>query len=1209
MKKQLLVVVFFVATLCAGYAQKTVFKPAEWSRPGTDLYGRLSDTRSYQSENFVLFWGDAVGNDPTTATPADRRFNPRSVCDTLEYIYTRLVKELKFCSDAPNTNLGKYKIIIVMLGTFGPNGPQGFAFGGAYEGVIGAMWVDPGAVKDGGALSHELTHSLQSMIGIQENPNPGGGFVGYDPAGFFYEGHANYMRSLVYPRMAITDIPRWFGTRHFHWSSTRHHYANYRLLYHIGYDMTTRLWKESTRNEHPLVTLRRLKGYSQNQLNDFMYEYVRREPTLDYAIDKNGNPSNGPESYGAILRNEENRIRNQEPHHQWKKYTILNKVEGSADRYIVPDDWAPQDYGFNIIPLYPTCTTPTKKVTVKFKGHTTANNTAGWRYGFVAARADGTIARYSDTYAANEAEISFEVQPGESQLYLVVMGAPTTHTSYVWEPGWPKIKRYPYELRIANALPEGYQANFRSTWKVNGRVHPNGGGWVTNNTTISNSVYVGPKAIVRGGNYSGNVRIEGTAWIEGATMRDNVVVKDHAQVFRGTYSGSALIQNNAILYDCNVSGNATVQGNALEFGVTFGNSVIVGGDAEITSCSTNGVYLQFPHGNNRRANCDGKGASDASNVDVNVPVTLFSEAQMNFSTPPTCTTTNCTATISPGVPTALCAGDSLVLTASAGVSYKWLRSGVQVGTQAIYIVRTAGTYQVEVTNAAGCTAVSANVEVTLNALPQPVVTTNGATTFCEGGKVLLSVGSAASYRWFRNNAQVSTASSYEASTTGQYAVEVTTSQGCKAMSPVVAVVVSPIPAAPVVGAGVVYCKNAPAATLSATGTGLKWYEVATGGNPLPQAPVPATHTAGTRLYYVTQSVAGCEGPRASIQVSVHELPQATVSAGGALTFCTGGSVQLTASEAVAYSWKNGNTQVSTARVYTATTSGAYTVELTNAQGCKAVSAPSVVSVQASVTWYADADGDGKGDPQVSVQSCVQPEGYVANNTDLCPADQHKEVPGNCGCGNTESSCLDCAGVANGTASLDDCGICVGGTTGKTPCTPGNVAGINGPGCIQPGVPYVFTLHTDQPVTNSNWWSNGDVVVVTDPTDSKKATFTFSPHNSSTVTITAGAGFSQAPWYMQYAKEVQLGGCATAPAARASVLTTPQPFEHTTVVALDNQELLRSIRVVNAAGYEVLNIPNVNAREFVLGHGLPAGMYTVIVHTATGIHTTKVIKMP
>ena len=71
---------------------------------------------------------------------------------------------------------------------------------------------------------------------------------------------------------------------------------------------------------------------------------------------------------------------------------------------------------------------------------------------------------------------------------------------------------------------------------------------------------------------------------------------------------------------------------------------------------------------------------------------------------------------------------------------------------------------------------------------------------------------------------------------------------------------------------VYYCINDTANPLSAIGTNLLWYTTATGGVGSATAPTPITVATGTTTYYVTQTINGCEGPRASIAVLISEPP-------------------------------------------------------------------------------------------------------------------------------------------------------------------------------------------------------------------------------------------------------------------------------------------------------------------------------------------------
>ncbi|MCE6988598.1 T9SS type A sorting domain-containing protein [Dyadobacter sp. CY323] len=82
--------------------------------------------------------------------------------------------------------------------------------------------------------------------------------------------------------------------------------------------------------------------------------------------------------------------------------------------------------------------------------------------------------------------------------------------------------------------------------------------------------------------------------------------------------------------------------------------------------------------------------------------------------------------------------------------------------------------------------------------------------------------------------------------------------------------INAIPAAPTATSPVVYTQGATAVALSATGTGLLWYDADNGGTGSGAIPVPSTATVGTKSYYVSQtSAAGCESARTKIDVTVN----------------------------------------------------------------------------------------------------------------------------------------------------------------------------------------------------------------------------------------------------------------------------------------------------------------------------------------------------
>ncbi|MFN8319602.1 MAG: T9SS type A sorting domain-containing protein [Saprospiraceae bacterium] len=122
-----------------------------------------------------------------------------------------------------------------------------------------------------------------------------------------------------------------------------------------------------------------------------------------------------------------------------------------------------------------------------------------------------------------------------------------------------------------------------------------------------------------------------------------------------------------------------------------------------------------------------------------------------------------------------CMGDSIKLVANGGNQYLWSNT---MSTKEI-IVKEPANYQVIVTDANGCSAISLSTLVVVDTLPHILVNVLGSLQFCDGDSVVLEAQNADTYVWSNgaNSHRIAIKNS------GSYDVTGTNSYGCKSVSP------------------------------------------------------------------------------------------------------------------------------------------------------------------------------------------------------------------------------------------------------------------------------------------------------------------------------------------------------------------------------------------------------------------------------------------
>ncbi len=278
-------------------------------------------------------------------------------------------------------------------------------------------------------------------------------------------------------------------------------------------------------------------------------------------------------------------------------------------------------------------------------------------------------------------------------------------------------------------------------------------------------------------------------------------------------------------------------------------------------------------------------------------------------------------TISVSRPTTICLGDSVILTSSFAGRNVWSNGDT---TRSI-TARVAGNYSVRAVNGNCTTAGTLPIEIIVTPPPVgPTVTVAGVTRFCEGGSVVLTSSIPTGNQWSNG----ATTQSITVSTSGNYFVQQRVGTCLSSATDTIEVTVFPTPARPLVvfGRPTTFCEGDSTVLVAPLASSYIWSNGATSQ----QITARATETYTLR----TVDSNGCTSLISTpIPVVVNPLPpQPTITASGALQFCEGVTVTLTAPISAGYIWSNGATTAS----ITVNTSQTITLRILSAAGCTSI---------------------------------------------------------------------------------------------------------------------------------------------------------------------------------------------------------------------------------------------------------------------------------
>lgn len=387
--------------------------------------------------NVAIFWDRAMGRDPLQYKYS---FDKNKLLTACEEVYAFLTNQLKFAT-SPNSYGNKYKLLI-----FVKNEGNGTAYGGGDHNV-GKLWLNPGRINENEnylIIYHEMCHSFQYITAF-DGAAPLRGYQG----GSFYEMTSQWALLRKYPDWGVNQershFSDYINQTHLAMGHEDNEYHNPFMLEYWankhGEDFISRIWQNSTADDEGtyIKTYMRLTKTLQTAFNAEVYDAAAHFINWDLP-----HIHDSYAQYGGTNVHE----------CELKKVAGNFRISNTVTAYS-PKGRCPQNYGYNGIKL--KVPSGTSEITINFRGLTNVGGfdvkneeSAEWRFGFVAVKRDGTVDYGTPTVAGatKQHTASYNVPNTTIHLWLVVAATPKTFIKTVGN-------EWPYEFSLTGTEPDG----------------------------------------------------------------------------------------------------------------------------------------------------------------------------------------------------------------------------------------------------------------------------------------------------------------------------------------------------------------------------------------------------------------------------------------------------------------------------------------------------------------------------------------------------------------------------------------------------------------------------------------------------------------------------------------------------------------------------------------------------------------------------------